>query len=248
MIKISIKKIKKHISEKRWEKLRHVFERVKYVGMSRYCPICGSYFRRFKPCGRPDCICLNCGARERHRLVWRFFQSHTDLFGSPPTKMLHIAPEPFFEEAFKAEENIQYLSGDLDGEKAMERVDVTEIEYPDETFDTIYASHVLEHVPEDKRAMRELHRVLAPGGWAVLQVPITAEETFEDPSVADPDERERLFGQWNHVRRYGPDYRDRLEDAGFHVTAYSAREVVGEDNIRKMGIDESEDVYCCQKR
>lgn len=179
--------------------------------------------------------------------MWEFFHRYTTLFdGSTSLRMLHVAPGPF-SEALIEEESIDYLSGDVDEEKAMEKVDVTDIQYPDGSFDVIYASHVLEHVPEDERAMHELCRVLHPEGWAVLQVPITAEETFEDPSVTDPEERERLFGQWNHVRRYGPDYKDRLEEAGFKVTKYPAPEVVGQENVKRMGVMEDEDVYFCEK-
>lgn len=244
------KVLKRAFPDSQYRDLRQAYNRVKYFGASRYCPACQSYVREFKSCGvatRPDCLCPVCGSRERHRLISRFFNTHTDLFGPHPKKMLHIAPESIFEEAFKEHQSIQYLSGDLDEEKAMEKVDVTDIKYPDGTFDVIYASHVLEHVLEDEKAMHELHRVLTPEGWAVLQVPITAEETFEDPSVTDPEERKRLFGQWNHVRRYGPDYKDRLERAGFDVTKYSAPEVVGQENVERMGIMQDEDVYFCEK-
>ncbi len=126
-------------------------------------------------------------------------------------------------------------------------MDITDVQYPDDTFDVIYCSHVLEHVPEDRKAMRELRRVLAPAGWAVLQVPITAEETFEDPSVTDPEERERLFGQCDHVRRYGPDYALRLKEAGFEVRTYTAAEVVGAENLERMGIKKDERVHYCTK-
>src|SRR5262249_12426105 len=84
--------------------------------------------------------------------------------------------------------------------------------------------HVLEHVPDDRRAMREFYRVLKPGGWAILLVPITVERTFEDPAVVDPAERLRLFGQEDHVRRYGPDYGDRLSEAGFAVSGVNVSE------------------------
>ncbi|WP_118841629.1 class I SAM-dependent methyltransferase [Salinibacter ruber] len=250
-MKDTAKKIlKQAIPESQHGNLRQAYERVKYFGRSRYCPVCQSYARKFKPFGvdpRPDAMCPFCGSLERHRLDWVFFHDHTDLFDRSTTlRMLHIAPGPFAE-ALREEESIDYLSGDIDEEKAMEKVDVTGIQYPDGSFDVIYASHVLEHVPEDKKAMHELHRVLEPEGWAVLQVPITAEETFEDPSVTDPEERERLFGQWNHVRRYGPDYKDRLEEAGFEVTKCPAPEVVGRENVERMGITENEDVYFCEK-
>jgi SAM-dependent methyltransferase len=160
--------------------------------------------------------------------------------------MLQISPGPFAD-ALKEEQSIDFLSGDIDEEEAMEKVDVTDIQYPADTFDVVYSSHVLEHVPDDRKAMREIRRVLSPDGWAVLQVPITAEETFEDPSMTDPEERERVFGQDNHVRRYGPDYRKRLEEAGFDVMLHSAPEVVGEENVQRMGIMEDEKIHFCRK-
>ncbi len=179
--------------------------------------------------------------------MWVFFYERTGLFDRNTKKMLHISPESMFEDVFKKHPSIDYISGDLNEEKAMTKVDITDIEYPAGTFDVIYASHVLEHVPEDRRAMCEVHRVLSSQGWAILQVPINAEETFGDPSVTDPKERERLFGQRNHVRRYGSDYRDRLEECGFNVTKYPATRVVGESNIKRMGIMENENVYLCKK-
>ena len=97
----------------------------------------------------------------------------------------------------------------------MEQMDVMDISYPDETFDVIYCSHVLEHVTDDRQAMREFHRTLKPDGWAILNVPITTEVTFEDPAIESATERERVFGQIDHVRCYGPDYVNRLARAGF---------------------------------
>ena len=133
-------------------------------------------------------------------------------------KMLHVAPEEQLSRLFGSALGIDYLSADLLSSNAMIRMDIMDIQYPDETFDVIYCSHVLEHVSDDRKAMRELHRVLRTGGWAILQVPIsTAEVTFEDPKITRPKERERAFGQFDHVRRYGADYKDRLEDAGFSV-------------------------------
>ena len=129
----------------------------------------------------------------------------------------------------------------------MVQMDITRIQFPDDTFDVIYCSHVLEHVPEDRQAMREFHRVLKPGGWTVLQVPVTVDVTFEDPTVTDPAERKRLFGQNDHVRRYGPDYRDRLVGAGFTVQAIPCTSQFSEREIRKYGLDRTENVYLCRK-
>ena len=118
----------------------------------------------------------------------------------------------------------------------MVAVDITDIPYPDSSFDVIYCSHVLEHVPEDRKAMRQMHRLLRPGGWALIIVPIRGECTFEDTTVTSPEERKRLFGQCDHVRRYGPDVADRLREAGFRVTVYSKRIVTGKEDIRRFGL------------
>lgn len=210
-----------------------------YYGNSRYCPICKRNYRRFLPFGvdaRPNAMCLNCGSLERHRLMWLFFIDHTDLFKTEEKSMLHIAPEEIFAEKLKKEDYIDYLTADLHDPDVMVKMDITDIQYPDDEFDIIYCSHVLEHVPQDRQAIRELYRVLKPGGWSVLQVPITADKTFEDPSVTDPKERERLYGQHDHVRRYGPDYKDRLQEAGFTVKIYDTKEIVGQENaVKKIG-------------
>jgi SAM-dependent methyltransferase len=129
----------------------------------------------------------------------------------------------------------------------MVEMDVTSIQYPDDCFDVIYCSHVLEHVPDDRAAIRELYRVLKPGGWAILQVPISADATFEDPTVTDPDARERLFGQDDHVRRYGPDYADRLAAAGFLVSVDGFVRELDDREITHFGLERSEDVYFCRK-
>jgi len=132
----------------------------------------------------------------------------------------------------------------------MEKMDITDIQHPNGNFDIIYCSHVLEHVPDDRKAMSEFYRVLRPSGWAVLNVPITADTTYEDPSITDPDERERLFGQHDHVRRYGPDYKDRLEDAGFHVSVYSAEEFLSPSDIERQGMANGAagEIYYCRKQ
>ena len=129
-------------------------------------------------------------------------------------------------------------------------MDITDIAWPDGSFDVIYCSHVLEHVSDDCQAMRELCRVLAPRGWAMLNVPITANETFEDPSVTDPSERIRQFGQKDHVRRYGPDYTDRLTAAGFEVTRIAASDLVADADIERYGLANgaSGDLFYCVRK
>jgi SAM-dependent methyltransferase len=128
----------------------------------------------------------------------------------------------------------------------MVRLDVTALDFRDSTFDVVYCSHVLEHVSDDRRALTEIRRVLKPQGWALPLVPITAAKTFEDPAVEDPAERLRLFGQSDHVRCYGPDYVDRLHEAGFEVTATSPADLVSSEDRIVMGLtDASGLIFCC---
>ncbi len=179
-----------------WGKARYAMRpllRLTEQGMDHYCPCCESSLRRFKPYGlvpRENARCGVCGSLERDRLLTLYIRKETDLHDGRPKRILHIAPEPYLARLFRAAENVDYLSGDLMDVNAMVRMDITDIQYPDNSFDVVYCSHVMEHVPDDRRAMRELCRVLVPEGWAILQVPITAETTFEDPSVTDPRERD----------------------------------------------------------
>ena len=128
-------------------------------------------------------------------------------------------------------------------------MDITNIKYPDASFDVIYCSHVLEHVQDDRKAMREFYRILNTDGWAILLVPIIAEETFEDPSIVEAEDRQRLFGQRDHVRRYGPDYVDRLRETGFIVETTKVNDLVTSDDAVWMGLTPaSGEIYYCTKK
>jgi ubiquinone/menaquinone biosynthesis C-methylase UbiE len=163
--------------------------------------------------------------------------------------MLHVAPERTFENLLQSHLGSGYLTADLYKSSAMIRMDITDIDYADDTFDVIYCSHVLEHIPDDRRAIRELHRVLKSDGWAILQVPITADITFEDPSITEPTDRLRLFGNKDHVRKYGPDFVEMLKEAGFKVKVITASDFLTEEETGLMGITEAAgDIYYCTKR
>jgi Methyltransferase domain len=222
-----------------------------YRGTGRWCPVCGKSSSRFREFGnppRPDAMCPHCGALERHRLVWMYFERRTDLFDGRPKRVLHVAPEWCLQARLRRRLRGGYLAADLDSPRAAVAMDVTDIRYPDESFDVIFCSHVLEHVPDDRRAMAEFHRVLKQDGWAVLLVPITADATFEDPAVVDPAERLRLFGQEDHVRRYGPDYEDRLRDAGFQVATTRIHDLVSPQDAVRLGLTPAAgDIFCCTK-
>lgn len=222
-----------------------------YYGTERLCPVCNQSFRRFVSSGiipREDAQCVYCGSLERHRLLWLFLHKKTDLFDGKPKKMLHVAPEYCFETRFKRLLGSNYLTADLFKPHVMVKMDITDIQYPDQSFDVIYCSHVLEHVPDDQKAMQEFHRVLSKDGWAIILVPITSKKTVEDPSIVDPADRLRMFGQEDHVRSYGPDYIDRLRDAGFKVEVFTAGDLVGRDSVVRLGLTPaSGEIFYCTK-
>jgi SAM-dependent methyltransferase len=231
--------------------MKNVLEELLYFGRGRFCPVCGKSSRRFRQYGavpREDAQCVHCGALERHRLLWLFIQRKTDFFDGMSKKMLHVAPEACFEPRFKEQLGDNYLTADLFNPRAMVKLDITDIQYADQSFDVIYCSHVLEHVQDDRRAMREFFRVLKNNGWAILLVPVTSEHTFEDPSILEPEERLRVFGQEDHVRRYGPDYADRLREAGFNVEIAEICDLANGKEAVEMGLTPaSGEIYFCTK-
>lgn len=223
---------------------------VVYAGSRHHCAICGRRARRLLDHGNPPrrgIKCPFCNSLDRHRLDWIFFQRSTDLFDGVPKRMLHVAPEYWLADRFRAIPGIDYLSGDLRSPRAMVKMDITDIQYPDNHFSVIYCSHVLEHVPDDRKAIGEFFRVLAPGGWAVLQVPIRSDKTWEDPDITDPDERARLFGQSDHVRNCGPDYVERMREAGFDADVLEAGDVMTAEELVEAGIPASRLIFFCRK-
>ena len=246
-----VKNMIKHLGPKSAIKnALRIMRQYKFKGKAKYCPVCNNYVSHFLPFGvvqRFDAQCPVCFSLERDRLVWLFLKEWTNLFDDQEKKMLHVAPEREFKRLLEKEKSIDYLSADLYAPNVMVSMDIMNIEYPENTFDVIYCSHVFEHVSDDQKAMREFQRVLNPDGWAVLQVPITADRTFEDPSIVDPEERLRLFGQVDHVRRYGHDYENRLAKSGFYVERVPVTLICDSVNISLMGIDKSEFIYFCTK-
>lgn len=180
---------------------------------------------------------MSCNALERHRFLWLFLERRPELLRDGTLRLLHIAPEPCLIAGLRSRVGAGYLSADLLDPAAMERIDICNIQYSNGSFDAVYCSHVLEHVPDDRKAMHELRRILRSDGWAILLVPITADHTFEDPAITDPKERLRLFGQDDHVRRYGPDYVDRLRDAGFDVQIFLPSDLFSPEEIFRYGLE-----------
>jgi SAM-dependent methyltransferase len=215
------------------------------------CPCCGEEFSRFLPFGiatRPNAKCPRCGSKKRHRLLWLFLREQTNVF-TGRLRVLHFAPERCFRKTFAKLPNLEYLTADLEPEKVTLAMDITAIPASGETFDVILCSHVLEHVSDDRQAMREMHRVLKPGGWAVIMVPMDWDRarTLEDPSIVSPEERERMFRQPDHVRLYGHDVKERLESAGFSVAVHRSKDL-GMEAVRRYALSRRDQLYYCTKR
>lgn len=220
-----------------------------YTGNAVECPVCGGTFRHFLTHrGRANALCPQCLSLERHRLQWLYLQEKTDFF-SADLRVLHFAPELHFIRRIRQLPNLDYISADLNPVVADERVDITAIQYPDNSFDAILCNHVLEHIPDDRLAMRELCRVLKPGGWAILQVPIDESRatTLEDPTITTPEQRQQFYGHHDHQRMYGRDYMERLESAGFTVTRDDFVRHLPPERIERSGLSTGELIYFCEK-
>lgn len=224
------------------------------------CSICNSKFKEFGTFGlvpRKNARCHICGSLERHRLLWKYFIEKTDLFNKEDKiRLLHFAPEKVFYDIFSKNQNIEYYPCDLspenyryNGNVKVKKADITDIPFEENYFDVIICSHVLEHIPDDLLAMSELLRVLKKEGWSILQVPIdyNKETTYEDFSITTPEDREKAFGQNDHVRWYGRDYKDRLKKAGFVVNEDDFIKSFSSDELFRYGLMESELIYYCKK-
>jgi SAM-dependent methyltransferase len=215
-------------------------KRVRHFGLRRYCPACGSHTRRFQEYGaisRPDAKCPVCDSTERERAQVLLLRTKVlpRLAGrADPIRILHVAPEPGVERVLRALPRSRYLSGDFEPGRAMAALDLTNLKFPDAAFDFVFVSHVLEHIPDDRRAMAELLRVLSPGGVAFIEVPVLASCTYEDAAITRPAERLAAFGQSDHVRICGIDYEDRLREAGFEVIPLWIKKEFSADELSKM--------------
>jgi SAM-dependent methyltransferase len=234
----TIKKLLKAIipTDQRAE-LKKIIKQIHNYGFKFKCPICGSKLRKFLPFGfdfpvlveknvvgggyRLNAKCPVCGSMDRERLLYLYLSKKTDIF-TKRIKLLHIAPEMVLSSILKKQTNIDYITADLYSNKVLFRMDLTDIPYADALFDAVICNHVLEHIVNDRKAMIELYRILKPGGMGILQVPISLsmEKTYEDRTKSKPQEREQEFGQADHVRIYGRDYFNRLEETGFQVNQF----------------------------
>lgn len=216
------------------------------------CTVCGSHFSKFLPYGRlnvrENALCPNCLALERHRLMYLYLKEKTNFF-TANLKVLHVAPEYCFIERFEAMKNLEYITADIESPLAKVKMDIHQIPFEANTFDVAFCNHVLEHVDDYVKATSELHRVLKPGGWAIIQSPQdwSRAHTYEDNTITDPREREKHFLQNDHLRIFGQDYGRELEKGGFKVIEDKFVMEMSQDLVQKYGLPKEEIVYFCLK-
>ncbi|MBD3367175.1 MAG: methyltransferase domain-containing protein [Candidatus Eisenbacteria bacterium] len=220
-----------------------------FAGHARYCPVCDSAVGRFVEAGvnalRPDARCPVCGSEERQRLAHVYATRRAGILGPGTKRVLHMAPSACLERRLPRIPGVRYTAADLDPGPGQLQADITALPFEDASFEIVWCSHVLEHVVDDRAGMREMLRVLVPGGHAIVQVPVSANHTIEDASVTDPERRLELYGQRDHVRRYGPDVLARLRDAGFEAEALGPEDLLTEDEPVLMAVPDDEVVYAC---
>lgn len=215
-------------------------------------PIDGKSFRTFLPYGygnqRNNVLSPSTLSLERHRLLWLYLQNETDFF-TKELKVLHFAPEQAFYKRFRNQKNLKYTTTDLESPLADVKADICNLPFEDNSFDFILCNHVLEHIPDDKKAMQELYRILKPGGIGIFQIPqdLNREVTFEDDSIVDKTERARIFGQYDHVRVYGRDYFDKLRAIGFKVDEVNYTQKLSPKFVEKYCLAPGEIIPVCYK-
>ncbi|MCH7407461.1 class I SAM-dependent methyltransferase [Belliella aquatica] len=243
----------RYIPRKYLQLVSHFFLRVLaifYKGHDVMCNVCDHQFRKFLPYGRKareNALCPNCLALERHRLMWLFLQEKTNFFNGK-LKVLHIAPELCFIDRMDSLPNLEYITGDIESPLAKVKMDVHQIPFEDNSFDVVFCNHVMEHVDDDILACKEINRVLKNDGWGIIQSPVyDLENTIEDKSITDPAERERMFGQRDHVRKYGNDYAKRLSKSGLNVKEDRFVKTLEETKIQKHALPVNEIIFYCTK-
>jgi len=208
-------------------------------------PIDGKSFKSFLPYGygkqRNNVLSPSTLSLERHRLLWLYLKNETDFF-TAKHKVLHFAPEQAFYKRFKNMKNLDYVTTDLNSPLADVKADICNLPFKDNEFDVILCNHVLEHIPDDVKAMQELYRILKPSGFGIFQIPqdLNREFTFEDNSITDKKERAKIFGQYDHVRVYGLDYFDKLSKIGFKVEKVDYTSTLSEEDITKFCLAKGE--------
>jgi predicted SAM-dependent methyltransferase len=231
------------------------FAPIVYKGNKVECPVCKKSFRKFLSYGsnvahRENVLCPYDLTLERHRLMWLYLQNKSDFFIKPNLKVMHIAPEQCFHKIFKNQKNLDYTTGDLVSPIADLHFDLHQIPLEDNQYEIIFCNHVMEHVTDDLKCMQELHRIMKPGGWGIFQVPIDTNRTstYEDWTITTPEEREKHFWQYDHVRLYGTNYPNRLEEAGFTVETVDYGKEISLELFDRYRLPKGEMLYIVHKK
>ena len=225
---------------------------VYYRGNNFTDPIDGKSFSKFLPYGyenpRENVLSPSTLSLERHRLLWLFLKKETNFF-TENLKVLHFAPEQAFYKRFKKLQNLEYTTTDLNSPLADVKADICNLPFAENTYDVILCNHVLEHIPNDQKAMQELYRVMKVGGWGIFQIPqdLNRASTFEDDSITDKKQRAKIFGQYDHVRVYGRDYFDRLRVFGFTVEEIRYTTHFSKAEVEKFRLAEDEIIPLVRK-
>lgn len=226
-----------------------------YKGNKVECPVCERSFSKFLSYGsdiahRENVLCPYDLTLERHRLMWLYLRDSSNFFTAEKLNVLHIAPEQCFHKKFKEQDNLNYLTGDLISPIADLHFDLHSIPLEDNRFDVIFCNHVMEHVDDALQCMRELHRVMKPGGWGIMQVPqdFSRDVTFEDKTITSPEDREKYFWQKDHVRLFGNDYPKWLEKAGFEVEEFKKESKYDVKMIERYRLQKEEILYIVHKK
>lgn len=212
------------------------------------CPLCRHGFAEFAPDrDRADAVCWRCGSHERHRAQWLLFERRPQLLGRAGS-LLHLAPEWSLRRRLGQIRHLRYVTGDLDQPGVDRQLDLTRLALPSASFDAVICSHVLEHVPDDRAAMRELCRIVTARGWCLVMVPLDLSRdcTYEDPTLTEPADRQRAFGQHDHVRFYALDIRARLAAAGFEVEWIRPRDEFGAAAFERCRLFEDDHIFLCR--
>lgn len=216
-------------------------------------PIDGKSFKSFLAYGyvkqRENILSPSTLSLERHRLFWLYLKNETDFF-SNNFEVLHFAPEQCFLKRFRKLKNIDYTTTDLLSPIADVKADICNLPFEDNSYDVIFCNHVLEHIPDDTKAMQELYRVMKPGGFGIFQIPqdLNREATFEDDTITDKAERAKIFGQYDHVRIYGRDYFDKLRSIGFKVEEVDYTTSLSDSEIDKFRLAKGEIIPVVYKK
>ena len=217
-------------------------------------PIDGRSFRKFLPYGygkqRENALSPSTLSLERHRLMWLFLRDNTTFFtATKKLEVLHIAPEQCFLDIFRKQQNLNYITSDLESPIADVKADICDLPFKENEFDIIFCNHVLEHISNDTKAMQELYRVLKPGGFGIFQIPqdLSKAITFADNTITDRKERAKLFGQYDHVRVYGRDYFDKLRSIGFKVDEVDYTKKITLEKIEEFCLMQNEILPVCYK-